>query len=201
MARTQKFSEKEYREALEANDWNKAEVARQLGVNVSTVSRNIKRYDLERYENAVVDDAIGNGEGKPLYTKKLYVKAIKDSHGIKSTIAKRAGVSFNTLKDALIRWPDLKELIIEESERLFDNAESVLVNLLSKNDFRAAKFILETKGKSRGYGKAMELSGPGGEALFSPAVMALMKEKNIEQSVLIAEFERIMLSSVEEPHP
>ena len=66
---------------------------------------------------------------------------------------KRMGITRHTYS----RWRDrnsvFNEIISDNTEYLIDSAENAVKTAIKEGDFNAAKFVLESKGKSRGYGK------------------------------------------------
>ena len=90
--------------------------------------------------------------GKEKLTKNALVKAINNSSGLISVIAKKLSVSRKTVHNYLNRYPELKELINEEKENILDYAESKLIKKIDEEEAWAIRFLLTTQGKTRGYG-------------------------------------------------
>jgi len=89
--------------------------------------------------------------------KKLIRGAIPGSGGIKTLIAKRAGISRTTLDQYLSKHADLEKLFEEESESALDAAESQLLRAIQRENLTAIIFFLKTKGKKRGYIERSEI--------------------------------------------
>jgi len=98
-------------------------------------------------------------------------KAIKGSGAIKSAIATRLGITRATFDSYLESMPTVKRAFEEEEDANCDVAESVVVDNIriarrfqTENktivDAADAKWYLTKKGKRRGYGDAVEVSGP-----------------------------------------
>ena len=84
-------------------------------------------------------------------TKKEVLEAINGSLGIISTIAKRLGCESRTAKRLIDKWKETKDALFDEQELVLDLAETGLYDALIKKEQWAIKFILATKGQSRGY--------------------------------------------------
>lgn len=59
------------------------------------------------------------------------------------------------------RWvqddPEFAELVREIEESMLDTAESELMKLVRSGDFKAVRFLLQTKGRRRGYGEKLQI--------------------------------------------
>ncbi len=84
-------------------------------------------------------------------TKKEVLEAITGSLGIISTIAKRLGCESRTAKRLIDKWQETKDALLDEQELVLDLADTGLYDALIKKEQWAIKFILATKGQSRGY--------------------------------------------------
>ena len=92
-------------------------------------------------------------------TKEQVLKAIEGSKGIKTHIASRLDVGRETLDTYLRRWPECQSAYEVEVEVILDQAESKLYQLAIEQGLeRSLHFLLERKGRMRGYGKRQELS-------------------------------------------
>lgn len=78
-------------------------------------------------------------------------KAIKDSRGMYSVIAKRLGCSWHTAKKYVEDDPETAQAYKNEEESMIDFAESKLHEAISEDDLTATIFFLKTKGRKRGY--------------------------------------------------
>ena len=96
---------------------------------------------------------------KPKRTTDQILQAIRGSRGIKTHIASRLDVSRSTLDRYLRRRPECQEAYEVEVEVLLDQAEAKLYQLAIEQGLeRSLHFLLERKGRMRGYGKRQELS-------------------------------------------
>ena len=85
------------------------------------------------------------------YKKQTVLEAIKDSYGVKSTIAKRLGCDWHTADQYIKKWPETLQLLEDEGECILDLAENKAIERLKAADGQMIRFVLATKGKKRGY--------------------------------------------------
>ena len=101
-------------------------------------------------------------QGVPIdIPKSSLISSIKKRKGVLTHVCKDLDITHPTAHKLINADPDLKQLLAEErnsyDEYLCDKAESVLVYALNKcesdlsNALGASKFILNNKGKNRGY--------------------------------------------------
>ena len=97
------------------------------------------------------------------HTVEEFIAAIKTSAGIKSTIAKRLGVSRPTVDAYLERWKTAKDAYLAEKANVDDAAQSVVINdIVSNRNVETAKWWLRMKCHDEfSPREAQELSGPG----------------------------------------
>ncbi|MBI5727553.1 MAG: hypothetical protein HY965_06850 [Ignavibacteriales bacterium] len=86
-------------------------------------------------------------------TKARILAAIPDSGGIIKTIAEKAGVAWHTALKYIENDDKLHKAYKAESEALLDVAESQLIEKVKAGDMWAITFLLQKKGKDRGYGE------------------------------------------------
>tara|TARA_R110002020_G_scaffold144278_2_gene317191 strand:- start:27 stop:386 length:360 start_codon:yes stop_codon:yes gene_type:complete len=92
-------------------------------------------------------------------TPSQVIRAIQNSRGIKTVAARRLKVDRKTLDGYLERWPKVKQAYMDEVETLLDDAENVLFDkALVEQSESSLHFLLERKGKKRGYSRRAELS-------------------------------------------
>ena len=97
------------------------------------------------------------------YVASDFTKAIPGTGGIISTIAKRVGCDWWTVKRAIERYPSVKEAYDAECETVNDLAESTLIKAIRDGDVASAKWWL-TKKRKRVFGDAVDIT-TGGEKL------------------------------------
>lgn len=87
------------------------------------------------------------------------IKVYKAAGFHKGKTAKALGISRSSLYRLLTTREELAKMVHDAEEEKLDNAEKVLGELVEDKNFQAVKFILETKGRKRGYGSSLELTG------------------------------------------
>ena len=86
------------------------------------------------------------------FSKKIVLKAIKDSYGVVGTIAGRLACDWNTAKRYIDKWPETQQAILDERESYLDLTENACIDRIKQGDGSMIRFVLATKGKKRGYG-------------------------------------------------
>ena len=111
--------------------------------------------------------------GKPKqYTAQQFIDAIPGSTGIISTIAKRVGCDWLTVRRYIDNYSTVKAAFDAERESLLDIAESVLANNIklalqqqqngkTPADSTDAKWLLSRMGKARGWAERQEVEHTG----------------------------------------
>ena len=95
----------------------------------------------------------------PIHRDEYMVKIYESNQCSMSDTAKALGTTQGTLRDRLNRNPELRKRFEEIEDARIDKAERKLDDKINDGDFRAIKFFLETKGRRRGYGKQVEITG------------------------------------------
>ncbi len=92
-------------------------------------------------------------------SKKKVRAAIPGSFGIRAILATKCGVERGTMTRFLQKEKnkDLIEELEEERDKVLDVGEKKLIELVNRGEFPAIKFLLSTKGKSRGYIEKQEI--------------------------------------------
>lgn len=90
-------------------------------------------------------------------TPKALEKAIEGSHGIVSNVAKRLRCSWSTADLQIKSSPEAMAQIEAEKEAILDLAEHGLYSQVKDEEAWALKYLLATKGKSRGFTEKTEL--------------------------------------------
>lgn len=96
----------------------------------------------------------------------------------KADTAKALGMSRPTLTKRMNDYPDLKEMMESAQESLIDTAESQLMKLIKLGHFPSIKFFLERKGRNRGYGQFVEVSGD----VDSKSASAISEAMTVEEA-------------------
>jgi hypothetical protein len=95
------------------------------------------------------------------HTPQDVITAIQGSAGIKSSIARKLGVSRFTVDNYLKRWKAVQDAYDEECEGIIDMTESTVLKAIKEGDVGTAKWYLAHKAKSRGYVSRQELEHSG----------------------------------------
>jgi transposase-like protein len=85
-------------------------------------------------------------------------KALQEAGGIVAHAARLLGVDRVTVWRWLKRYPELAQVREEARERLVDAAEDVIARAVEQGDVRAAMFVLDRLGWSRGWGRRQEMT-------------------------------------------
>jgi len=98
-------------------------------------------------------------------TAQRIIKSLYETRGLLTMAARKAGVSYTTVKRYATEFPTVKEAVQEAKESMVDFTEGKLFEKISKGDTACIIFYLKTQGKGRGYIERQEFSGKDGEAI------------------------------------
>ena len=98
-------------------------------------------------------------------TAQCLIKAVKESHGLLTLAAKRAGISYCTATRYVNEFPTVAKAVQEAREGMLDVAESKLYEAIDNKEAWAICFYLKTQGKQRGYTERQEVTGADGGAV------------------------------------
>ena len=107
------------------------------------------------------------------FTKKEILSAIKDSGGIVSRIAEKLQCNWTTANYYVNMYDVTKQAYADEKDQILDIAESSLLSNIQQGNMDATKYYLSKKGKCRGYGDNVELSGGVSVALENSVLKML----------------------------
>lgn len=116
-----------------------------------------------------------NGKGTT-YRTEMFIDAIPGTAGIISSIAKRVGCDWHTCKKWVMEYPTVAKAYQDECEAVADLAETTVIKAIRDGDVGTARWYLATKGKKRGYGERLELTG----ADEGPLVIVYKQRDNAE---------------------
>ena len=85
------------------------------------------------------------------YPMENVLKAIENSQGIVSIIAKRIGCKSETAENLIARWKETQKAYTSECSSVLDLAETVVIKDIAKGSVSTAKWYLALKGRERGY--------------------------------------------------
>jgi hypothetical protein len=96
-------------------------------------------------------------------TRTKVILAIDGCYGVLNNIARKCEVHRSAITQFLQKEEnkDILPMIEAEKERLIDVAENAMAVKLAKGDFKATKFLLQTKGRHRGYVTKQEIEQTG----------------------------------------
>jgi hypothetical protein len=97
--------------------------------------------------------------------KDQVLKAIKNSGGIMSTIARGIGCDWHTAKKYVMQWDETKEALQDETETILDMAEGALYGSIKEGNTQDAKWLLATKGRKRGFNEKLDIEHTGNIAV------------------------------------
>lgn len=121
-----------------------------------------------------------NGEGAMI--EKDVVMALKASEGNISKAAALLGVGRTSVARFVQQNPDLHSVLDEYTETIIDVAEDVLKEQVKEGDGAQVRFLLNTKGKNRGYTTRQEMTGKDGAALdFMKVAQVRMDDEQMER--------------------
>lgn len=140
-------------------------------------------------------------ERGPVITYENLKKAIRGSGGIKARVARRLEVTSVAITRALARpgWEELAERFQMESERIVDESEKTIMDLVKQRDdlptaLGAAKLVLQSKGVVRGWRKESLTMVEGAISVGHNVV-------NVDKLALPIEVRRRMLEAIEAQIP
>ena len=95
------------------------------------------------------------------FTTEQLLNAVKDSGGIYTTIATRLQVAWHTAKRLVESDPEALQAYIDEGEKILDVAESAAYRAVKDGDSAMIKYILNTKGRKRGFAEKQIIEHEG----------------------------------------
>ena len=90
-------------------------------------------------------------------SRKALIETLRKCDGIASQTANALGISPQAVRKRIRTDKVLQAIADEAKESLIDLAQSKLRPALDEGDFRAIKFVLETLGRGRGFGKEIKI--------------------------------------------
>lgn len=103
-------------------------------------------------------------------TKRQFITAIKNQHGLLTLACKELNIDYNTYRKWYKEDPEFHEQVntalTQANEKTTDMAEGKLFQAIDRGEMTGIIFYLKTKGKKRGYIERQEITGKDGETLF-----------------------------------
>lgn len=114
------------------------------------------------------------------------IEALKECNGLLTLAARKAGVTYRTIKRYADEYPTVAEAYKESKETMLDVAEGKLYQAIGKGESWAICFYLKTQGKQRGYVERQEFTGKDGNPLqmvfkdVDPETKKMLSELKVE---------------------
>jgi hypothetical protein len=102
--------------------------------------------------------------GKKIGAEKV-AEAIRKTGGVLAAAARALGCDRSTIHRYVNDYATVREAYEEANETNLDIAEGKLLEQVRAGDPKQIQFFLRTKGRSRGYGDKMEVTGEDGGAI------------------------------------
>lgn len=97
------------------------------------------------------------------HTDQQISEALREAKGCISDAARMLGCSRQTVHNRINSSADVRAVLEDERETTLDKLETLMVDLaLEDRDFHAARFLLRTMGRHRGFGDRQEIAQSGG---------------------------------------
>lgn len=110
--------------------------------------------------------------------KEAFLSAYIASLGSVTASAKKAGIERSTYYFWCNTDPEFKQACEDAIEIQKDFAESQLMKLIRDGDAGSIKFYLQTKGRDRGYGDKVEVTGANGKDLIQAINIQVIDTKD-----------------------
>jgi len=114
---------------------------------------------------------LNNLSKKRKNTAERIIQALEGTQGLLSLAARRAGVSYATVKRYAAEFPTVKIAVQDAKSSTLDFAEGKLYQAIAQGNLTAIIFYLKTQGKGRGYIERNEITGEDGRQLITPEVI------------------------------
>lgn len=132
----------------------------------------------------MVNNGNNNISKKRAHTAEKIITALKETRGLLTLAARKAGVSYSTVNRYANEFPSVRQAVEEAKESMTDFAEGKLFEKISKGDVACIIFYLKTQGKRRGYIERQEFTGAGGEPIKTEIIVSNETAKKLTQAIL-----------------
>ena len=120
-------------------------------------------------------------------TAQKIIDALKESKGLLTLAAKKAGVSYSTVNRYANEFPSVREAVEEAKESMLDYTEGKLFEQIKNGNIASIIFYLKTQGKKRGYIERHEHTGEGGLPIKTEITVVSENAKKLTESVISGE--------------
>ena len=117
-------------------------------------------------------------------TAERIIAALKETAGLQTAAAKKAGVTYWTLNKYVKDFPAVAQAAQEAKEAMLDFTEGKLFEQIKTGNMTAIIFYLKTQGKSRGYVERAEVTGAEGGPVKTEVIVASEHAKVLTEQVL-----------------
>ena len=117
-------------------------------------------------------------------TAQRIIDAIRESNGLLTLAAKKAGIGYTTVWRYTQDYPSVKEAVTEAKEKMLDFTESKLYEKIKEGDNAAIIFYLKTQGKKRGYIERQEVTGEGGKPISYEFTVKDAETKDLTERII-----------------
>ena len=93
----------------------------------------------------------------PRFTQEQVIKALVETRGVKTPAAEALHCDPSTVRRYIERYPAVKDAYECAIQSAIDLAQSKLIVLIEREDWRAIRFMLTTLGKDRGFTERQEI--------------------------------------------
>lgn len=110
------------------------------------------------------------------YQTETIIEALQMSGGIVAYAAQKLLITRQTLAIWIENEPELQEACANIVEEMLDLTEAKLVELIKDKNPESIRFFLRCKGKRRGWGDTVQVSGPHGGPVQIAATVTTPEE-------------------------
>ena len=117
-------------------------------------------------------------------TAQRIIVALKETKGLLTLAASKAGVSYRTVNRYANEYPLVREAVQEAKESMLDFAEEGLFTEIKARNMTAIIFYLKTQGKHRGYTERQEITGEGGKPIKAEITVVSENARQLTKEIL-----------------
>lgn len=107
------------------------------------------------------------------YTDGQFAAVLIECKGMTFVASRRLGCDHSTMIRRIAKSARLQAVIAEQTGQMLDTAELKLAQAVTNGDLGAIKYLLSTKGRGRGYGERVELTGAEGAPILVRQITAV----------------------------